>query len=189
VFVATAVVLILVARPGEPQQCGIKRWAVKTMADSEARSVDLDPTSTTVEGLVAEKPPDYDRDGRRTSFERKTYAIVADVVFVKKEADQDVHVVVRGESGATMIVEFPADACVGDSVVRSRMAAARTALLALLPTWPAHRSVLRLRQPVRVKITGVAFLDDLHHQRGAAPNGVELHPILSIEKVEMTPPR
>ena len=29
-------------------------------------------------------------------------------------------------------------------------------------------------------ITGVAFFDDLHRQRGVAPNGIELHPLLSF---------
>ena len=31
-------------------------------------------------------------------------------------------------------------------------------------------------------ITGVAFYDKVHGQLGAAPNAVEIHPILSISK-------
>jgi hypothetical protein len=29
-------------------------------------------------------------------------------------------------------------------------------------------------------ITGVAFFDSVHGQRGVAPNGIELHPVLSF---------
>ena len=34
---------------------------------------------------------------------------------------------------------------------------------------------------VTVVVTGVGFFDFLHGQTGAAPNGVELHPVLKIE--------
>jgi hypothetical protein len=29
-------------------------------------------------------------------------------------------------------------------------------------------------------ITGVAFFDRIHNQKGVAPNGIELHPVLSF---------
>ena len=32
-----------------------------------------------------------------------------------------------------------------------------------------------------VRITGVGFFDYLHGQRGVAPNGIELHPVLGVE--------
>ena len=32
-----------------------------------------------------------------------------------------------------------------------------------------------------VRISGVGFFDYLHGQRGVAPNGIELHPVLSVE--------
>jgi hypothetical protein len=31
-----------------------------------------------------------------------------------------------------------------------------------------------------VRITGVGFFDFIHGQRGVAPNGIELHPMLSV---------
>jgi hypothetical protein len=34
---------------------------------------------------------------------------------------------------------------------------------------------------VIVVVTGVGFFDFLHGQTGAAPNGIELHPVLKIE--------
>jgi hypothetical protein len=32
----------------------------------------------------------------------------------------------------------------------------------------------------RVRIRGVGFWDEIHGQTGVAPNGIELHPVLSI---------
>jgi hypothetical protein len=32
----------------------------------------------------------------------------------------------------------------------------------------------------RARVTGVAFFDFLHGQTGVAPNGIELHPVLSV---------
>jgi len=36
----------------------------------------------------------------------------------------------------------------------------------------------------KVKLTGVGYFDYLHGQRGMAPNGREIHPVLSIEFVK-----
>jgi len=43
-----------------------------------------------------------------------------------------------------------------------------------LATDPAHAAAL-------VRITGVGFFDYIHGQRGVAPNGIELHPVLDVE--------
>ena len=32
-----------------------------------------------------------------------------------------------------------------------------------------------------VRITGVGFFDYIHGERGVAPNGIELHPVLDVE--------
>jgi hypothetical protein len=35
-----------------------------------------------------------------------------------------------------------------------------------------------------VSITGVAFFDKFHGQKGVAPNGIELHPVLGIAQAQ-----
>jgi hypothetical protein len=35
-----------------------------------------------------------------------------------------------------------------------------------------------------VEVTGVGFFDFMHEQRGVAPNGIELHPVLDIRVPE-----
>lgn len=42
------------------------------------------------------------------------------------------------------------------------------------------RSAQRLRRGDAIEVTGVAFFDFLHQQRGAAANGLELYPVLRI---------
>ena len=38
----------------------------------------------------------------------------------------------------------------------------------------------RVARPL-VRITGVGFFDYIHGQRGVAPHGIELHPVLDME--------
>jgi hypothetical protein len=79
----------------------------------------------------------------------------------------------------TMIVEFPDTTC--PEVARSRkskqMASTRAAFMATCGTPPragfAHLSG-------QATITGVGFFDGIHGQTGIAPNGIELHPVLSF---------
>jgi len=42
--------------------------------------------------------------------------------------------------------------------------------------------------PQRVTVTGVGFVDFLHDARGQAPNGFELHPVVSVVIDAMTSP-
>jgi hypothetical protein len=46
---------------------------------------------------------------------------------------------------------------------------------------PAHAGSFRLLTGTAT-ISGVAFFDVIHGQRGVAPNGIELHPALSFTK-------
>ncbi|HEV2471701.1 MAG TPA: hypothetical protein VGS41_03485, partial [Chthonomonadales bacterium] len=75
----------------------------------------------------------------------------------------------------TMLVEFPDLTMVGAfSKWRERIGAARTAASA------AIRRLGRSHHPFRATITGVGFFDYRHNQPGSAPNGFELHPVLSF---------
>jgi hypothetical protein len=100
----------------------------------------------------------------------------------KTEKDSDIHLVVADPSDATktMIVELPNAGCTRNAGPNSRrrMGAARRALLAACGT-PSAGSFHRLTGTAT--ITGVAFFDLLHGQTGVAPNGIELHPLLSFK--------
>jgi hypothetical protein len=89
---------------------------------------------------------------------RDTVTITATLVQYKIERDGDVHLILE-DSGCTMIAEV-------DRAHRS-----------LLP----HKATTHWRYfGKRVTVTGIGCKDHEHGQVGAAPNGRELHPVLSM---------
>jgi hypothetical protein len=90
--------------------------------------------------------------------------------------------VIRNEANQTMIVEFPHPECMEGSRVFKDAAEARAKFRRMLRTLPTSRFIW-LREPIRLRVTGFLFFDRVHSQTGVAPNGVELHPVLDIQKV------
>jgi hypothetical protein len=160
-------------------RCGKERWSVKTLTDKNAGRVNFTPTATTVDALRALPAPPVAHDSPRFPVEFATYQVPVRLRAIKLEKDSDVHLVVADPTNAThtMIVEFPNAACVRKArpASRRRMARARRALLRSCGAANAD-SFRQLRGTAT--ITGVAFFDVLHGQRGVAPNGIELHPVL-----------
>ncbi len=166
------------ARVDTATQCGVGRWPVKTLTDLRAGQVNLSPKSATVEELAVLPLPDgFGRNAERLEPEFQTYTVVATLVEFKQETDSDIHLVIVGESGQSMIAEIPDPGCAQGSPVQAQIARART------------RFVDRFGQPSRttwrqvnvsVRVTGVLFFDVHHGQTGVAPNAVELHPVIDI---------
>ncbi len=67
-----------------------------------------------------------------------------------------------------MIAEIPAPECAVGTGLEKTSRRARHAVLAVTPG-------------ILVEVTGVGFFDFMHEQKGAAPNGIELHPVLGID--------
>ncbi len=160
---------------GNPEQanyysasgCGIERWAVKTLTDPGANQVTLTPQESTIADLVSIAPPIIPTD-RVGPTEMTTFRITGKVIVHKTEADSDIHIALEDTQGNHMIVEATSPSCAQGSVVLKQIEEAR-------PTAEAAQ----IGQTVTV--TGVGFFDRLHGQSGVAPNGIELHPILSIK--------
>ena len=154
--------------------CGVERWAVKTLTDPAASQVDLVPRSTTVVALrrlVA--PPDL--GARLPGAEMQTWRIRVRLLWAKLEDDSDVHLVVADRAtGATMILELASPSCAIGSPVVAQIGAARAAFVRAYGA--PRRFFTRLEGTAT--IDGVGFFDELHGQRGVAPNGIELHPVL-----------
>jgi hypothetical protein len=74
-----------------------------------------------------------------------------------------------------MIAEIPAADCAGAGAWSVQSSAARTAADGVLKPGAKLRHT-----SIAVDVTGVGFFDVLHGQTGAAPNGIELHPVLAI---------
>lgn len=161
-----------------PAACGIERWHVKTGTDPQAGSVDLAAERLTTVAALASLPAPVmlPSDARIAPVETTVYRVIATLVEYKMEADSDYHLVLS-EAGQTMIAEIPDPACVGRaSPLLPGIELARTEFDAQYRTAPIWQ-----RAGVMVTVTGVGFFDSIHGQTGVAPNGVELHPVLSIE--------
>jgi hypothetical protein len=158
--------------------CGVERWKVKTLADANAKQVRLFPRSSTVRALrTLERPPALPPT-RITGAETTSYRVVAALREMKIEEDGDVHLVIADRvSGGTMIVEFPRITCTSTAATKLKKLRldARAALIRACGQ-PNESSFTRLTGSAT--ITGVGFFDFLHGQRGVAPNGFELHPVL-----------
>ena len=154
--------------------CGVERWAVKTLSDPAATQVDLVPRATTVAALRRlSAPPNL--GARLPGAEMHTWRIRVRLLWSKLEDDSDVHLVVADPAtGGTMIVELASPSCALGSPAVAQIGAARTALVRACGV--PVRSFTRLHGTAT--IDGVGFFDFLHAQRGVAPNGIELHPVL-----------
>ena len=157
--------------------CGTEAWGVKTLSDPAAQQVDLRPRPTTVSALTALRAPGS-IGTRMPGAEMRTWRVRVRLLWQKLEDDSDVHLVVADPAtGRTMIAELPSPDCVGAAAgPASAMAAARATLARACGE--ATTSFTRLSGTAT--LDGVAFFDFAHGQRGAAPNEVELHPVLHV---------
>ncbi len=174
-FRALAVALAaLISAPLSAQttQCGVERWPVKILADSDSGRVDLVARDTTIAGLIAIPRPagPFPQRARVAPDELTTWRVRAILWEVRIEPDGDLHLVLASpdDTQVRMIAEVPNPDC----ALTSRHA----------PVYAQVRSDLRrLGRRALVWVTGVAFFDRPHGQRGAAANNIELHPVLKIE--------
>src|SRR3954447_1587610 len=161
-------------------RCGTERWPVKTLTDRAASRVSFRPRSATVIGLRSFTKPSSLPQTRIPGVEFHTYRITAQLVTAKVERDDsDIHLVVADlrNRRRTMIVEFPNAGCLPRGTVRrTQMVSARASFEAACGRPPQTFVPLA----GRATITGVGFFDRIHNQRGHAPNGIELHPVLAF---------
>ena len=196
------------------EPCGGKeRWAVKVAADTDGPQINRSPIPISIPDLAKVKPggPIPHNDTERLPTEKNVYVVDGFLVKFKLEAgkhgDSDYHLVVTDETltfaqgpnnpGSThsVIAEIVDPDCImgrnntvsSPSIFENEMESVKSALEAQFPDrktgsgWTDAKGI-----PVRV--TGVAFFDRPHGQTGRAANGMELHPVLSIEFTPGGPP-
>jgi hypothetical protein len=155
-------------------RCGVERWPVKIWEDDDRRKVDTVPTAITVAELARKPRPLTVFPQRRRvagSAELQTFIVRARFVQALPQDDSDVHIVIGDLNiDQTIVTEIPHSGCTTDQ----RLAA----------IYDSARSTLRSvgRNDV-IEITGIGFFDSFHGQRGMAPNGLELHPVLRLRIV------
>ncbi len=159
--------------------CGVERHDVKDLLDGFVPGAAQDSSISQLRALPV--PPDTEKG--RTPPERVVYRIQALALADKIEADSDVHLAIAdpADPAATMIAEFPAASCLAQSTEAPALESARSDLVAALGNPPTGSSYHELSPPPCVTLTGLAFFDRIHGQRGVAPNGIELHPVLALQ--------
>ena len=155
--------------------CGVFRWAVKTGTDPGAGSVNLAPVDTTQAALVALPKPSSLPSTRIAPTEFGTVRLTnVTLTQYKSEPDSDYHLGIVSGS-AQMEAEIPSPACAGGSTFAAALAKARADFDAKFTVTGSYQQA-----NIPVTITGVAFFDMPAHGANGAPNGIEIHPILSI---------
>lgn len=173
----------------------IQRWAVRTASDPEAQSIDTAPKSVTLEELIDFKRPrelplsglSGERGNHRyPSVETSVYVLEARLIAYRLIMSGDFRLILEGGAGKTMLAAIPKDDpehVSPDSPFSQQIAAARAA-------FRRHFNVRRSNEEqqsgwvavdARVRVTGVGYFADLHRQKGVAPNGIEIHPVVGIE--------
>ncbi len=177
----------LKATPTQPEAeglaCGVERWAVKTLTDSDAAKVNFQAVPGSVGTLVSlPKPAALPKNSRIAPVELTVYTVKAHVEEFKLENDSDIHVVISNpdDPNETMIVEFVNTQCIdpAKAIQETAMAKTREDFIGICGE-PARKF---LTCEVDVEITGVGFFDFIHGQTGVSPNGIEIHPVLAIKE-------
>jgi len=156
---------------------GVERWDEKVLTDILANTVVLTPNLTTVAHLVLITTPTPNTTmPRYQPVEDSTYKVTCKITIKKAEADSDFHLVLS-DGTHTLIGEIPDPVCT--SVAVSSYASLFQACRNFINANIASGNVSNVNIP-SVTVTGVAFVDPPHGQTGAAPNNLELHPIIDI---------
>jgi hypothetical protein len=201
-IVAAVTLAILIFPTAALLKCGTERGDVKNVLDGDGRLLLSGRGLKRAKRITIKKMYDWDNpfpnpkgiphswySKRYLPYEANIY-VLEDVTLVEyvKENDEDYHLVLRDGEGNTMIAEIPNPRCVAGApdAVRKKVQIARDDFDRQFGGMA--RPVLKTFKEanVRVRIAGVAMFDKIHggdsgEQRGVAPNGIELHPVLGIE--------
>jgi hypothetical protein len=185
--------------------CGVERWDEKTLSTVDPASAPIIAVQnegrsvlTNIPNLRAMPVPGGSAPtGLRVagSAEQEQWKLAGThVIAYKLEADSDYHLELKSAiNGTTMIAEIPDPGCVSNPAAKTLITQARnafnTAVAPNAPTGyyqylnPNPAPINGVPQPpgMRVTLTGPAFFDFIHGQLGVAPNGIEIHPVLSFK--------
>jgi hypothetical protein len=173
--------------------CGVQRWHIKTLGDAYVNTIHWTPIIGNVSDLTsAPVPANYDQYNdttRYAPYETQAYRIRATLVGWKIETDHDFHIVIAdiNNPNTTMIIEPPDPTCSSacDGGFANYFQSVRAKLTNCFGQPPS--TFTNFQSGIVVDVTGIAEFDALHGQTGVAINGIELHPLLSLNFVSGAP--
>lgn len=171
-------------------KCGSERWPVKTLQDPSLDTVNFDNVKEITIREMAEwaVPDSRPATTRVADVETTVWRTHAMFLGYMHEKDGDFHLVLadpnkKDDQWVTIIGEVPLPSCANPKYTQT-FYDLRVFLLSL--GRPHGNKMLLFVHPIPVVVEGVGFFDFLHGQTGVAPNGVELHPILKLNKDDNT---
>lgn len=159
------------------QGIGKERWSIKTLNDSLSNEIDTNFIKISIDSLYNfGKPNDLKNSTKRLDIEKKSFLIRAKIIEYIKQDDYDYHLIVSdiNDQTKTIIVEIIMPKY-GNKKYYAKLKKVRDEL--------SNRIRNRTLKGKIFDIGGVAFFDFLHNQKGKAPNGLELHPVLIFKIV------
>jgi hypothetical protein len=160
-------------------RCGGQLWRLKTLSDPGRRSVELDPTSTTI-AAIGERPfPRPLPRLRRTAFQRHVWQVVAQITKYRVETDGIRLELYDNEAYLNAVIPTPE--CLSSATRVRKDLASAFKLFTGECGHPTTRDWQSLGAIVYVR--GVGFWSQRRSLRGAARNGAELHPVTGLRIV------
>lgn len=181
--IGAAIILVAFICGKVDEECGGKeRWDVKTVQDKESEKIRWTPIASnikTLRALTQVYPAKFDKS-KRYGFEFNTYQIDCKIVKYLSEDDGDYHLVLVDptDSTKTIIGEIPNPTC--ERVAKSKYAGSFSYSRKTFESYEISKN--KVADGV-YRVVGVCFFDKIHGQTGVAPNGIELHPIMDIERI------
>lgn len=206
-FIVVCIFAFALAFPVTAFLCGKERWTVKVCKDDDAKVLfkndDMDSgelqdaTPTTIQTLRGfHAPADLKVNSPRFDLKPETTIWTLEATLfdykwekptkkknkktgkVKIVGDDDYHLAIKDSNGRTMIAEIASKKCVAQTPepLKTMMKEARDEFDSHLTATAKFKATNK-----KIQITGPAFFDKIHGQKGVAPNGIEIHPILKIE--------
>ena len=161
------------------EACGGVLWRLKTFSDRDRKRVGLTPRQTTIAELAARQFPQPLPRSRRTSFQRQTYQVIAQITEYRLNGNELRLILFDKRSYMNAVI--PAPACL------SKTTRTRDAIESVWASFFAkcgHPQRSWQPQGAVAYIRGVGFWSSRFKVRkGAAPNGAELHPVTGLSLV------
>jgi hypothetical protein len=159
-------------------RCGGTLWRLKTFSDTGRRLVHLTPEVTTIADIGKRAFPRPVPKLRRTRFQRQAWEVVAQVTQYRLE-NGGLRLVLY-DAGSYLNAVIPLPTCLSAKTrARDQIAAVWKQFVGACaqptPTWQSLGAI--------AYIGGVGFWGQKRTDRGAAPNGAELHPVTDIRIV------